>query len=535
MERPPFAARRLLAVALLCAALLPSAWLAWQWRAMPYLGLYHDDALYLVGAKSLAEGSGYRIASLPGAPYQTKYPPLYPALISLLWRLDPQFPGNLPKVMLLTWASFAAVVFLVRALLKQCGATGAESLGIAALVALSPVAVHMSLMAMSELPFCALVFAALLAAERGRAGWAGLLAGLAFLTRGAALPLLVTVPAVYAWRRDFSRGGRFAAAMLPAVVAWQLWAALHRAPADPLTLYYTDYFAFHRFDVPFADWPEMIADNANVAVKSIGELIVFDQEGGFAALTLARLLAAATISGCVRLVRAGHLLQYATFAALYLMQLLLWNYPPGQRFLLPLLPLILAGFWRELQALRGIIVTAYQKRGADRGVAIAICGLLAWLGVTAVRSNSDGLFNLLPSVLAEGKVTEAGSRAAYRWIRQNTRPDAVLLSFRDPVDYLHTGRRGYSLRVPPSVLKRGETAELRRFFAPLPDLVAGHAVDYVVLTPADYLRDRPELTVPNYRAVFKDAARFELAFEQSGTRVYRVRRALDTSLRRQLP
>ena len=38
----------------------------------------HDDCLYFVSAKSLADGGGYRIASLPGEPPQTKYPPLYP-------------------------------------------------------------------------------------------------------------------------------------------------------------------------------------------------------------------------------------------------------------------------------------------------------------------------------------------------------------------------------------------------------------------------------------------------------------------------
>lgn len=518
--------RTLLAAALIVVALLPSAWLAWQWREMPYLGLYHDDALYLVGAKSIAEGNGYRVASLPGAPYQTKYPPLYSALVSVIWRVDPNFPGNLPKVMLLTWAFFVAAVFLARALLKQCGASDPESLAIAALVALSPVAVHMSLMAMSELPFCAFVFAALLAAERGRAGWAGLCGGLAFLTRGAALPLLLTVPAVYLWRnRDLARAGRFAAGMAPAVIFWQAWTAMHRAPAGPLTLYYTDYLAFHRFDVPLEGWPRMIADNANLAIKSIGELLVFDQDPGFAALTLARLLAVATISGCIRLVRAGRFVHFCCFAVLYLVQLLMWNYPPGQRFLLPLLPLILAGFWRELEALQGIIAAAYRKRGADRGVAIAICCLLAWLGITAFRYSSDGLFNLLPSVLAQGKSVQAEDRAASQWLEKNAGPDAVLLSFRDPVDYLYTGRRGYSLRVPPSVLKRGDTAELRRFFAPLPDLVERHSIGYVVLTSADYRGDRPDLTVPNYRAVFKDPNRFELAFEQGGAKIYRVKPA----------
>jgi len=46
---------------LLAAALLPGAWLAWRFRAMPQLGAYHDDAVYLVSAQALASYSGYRI------------------------------------------------------------------------------------------------------------------------------------------------------------------------------------------------------------------------------------------------------------------------------------------------------------------------------------------------------------------------------------------------------------------------------------------------------------------------------------------
>src|SRR5215813_13966551 len=52
----------------------------------PYsFGSYHDDGLYGVLAKSLASGNGYRVISLPSEPHQTKSPPLYPFLLSLIW------------------------------------------------------------------------------------------------------------------------------------------------------------------------------------------------------------------------------------------------------------------------------------------------------------------------------------------------------------------------------------------------------------------------------------------------------------------
>ena len=58
-------------------------------------GFYHDDGIYLVTAKALATGNGYKIISLPHKPWQTKYPPLYPLALSALWRANPDFPTNL--------------------------------------------------------------------------------------------------------------------------------------------------------------------------------------------------------------------------------------------------------------------------------------------------------------------------------------------------------------------------------------------------------------------------------------------------------
>ena len=59
------------------------------------LGLFHDDGIYAVVAKSLSDGVGYRIISLPTAPDQTKYPFLYSYILSWLWSLYPKFPDNI--------------------------------------------------------------------------------------------------------------------------------------------------------------------------------------------------------------------------------------------------------------------------------------------------------------------------------------------------------------------------------------------------------------------------------------------------------
>jgi len=77
--------------ALALAVLIPVYWIAWR---APAVGMFHDDGVYLVTAKALATGQGYRIISLPEEIPQTKYPILFPLVLSGVWRLAPEFPEN---------------------------------------------------------------------------------------------------------------------------------------------------------------------------------------------------------------------------------------------------------------------------------------------------------------------------------------------------------------------------------------------------------------------------------------------------------
>src|SRR5580765_7909418 len=96
-------ARKAIAAAVLLLALVPAARLAWMARDMPHFGHLHDDSIYFVAAKSMADAQGYRIMSLPAAPFQTKYPPLWPAALSVIWRIDPLFPENLRLAIAFAW------------------------------------------------------------------------------------------------------------------------------------------------------------------------------------------------------------------------------------------------------------------------------------------------------------------------------------------------------------------------------------------------------------------------------------------------
>ena len=144
--------RRLCLLAIVVCALTPAAFLAWTFRTMPQFGFYHDDSIYWVSAKSLADGNSYRIESLPGQPYQTKYPPLYPALLSLIWRLAPEFPSNLRLATLVAWLLFPVWLLTVWAFLREHSLEPWEQWSLLVAAAINPIAAVFSFSLMPELP-----------------------------------------------------------------------------------------------------------------------------------------------------------------------------------------------------------------------------------------------------------------------------------------------------------------------------------------------------------------------------------------------
>jgi hypothetical protein len=128
-----------------------------QQRASPaWFGYYHDDSLYWTAAKSLSQGDGYRMPSVPGEPPQTKYPVLFPWLLSWVWHFEPEFPANLAAAVWLVALAGAAFVGGSFRLLGQLGLGPRAALTLTAVCALHPVVVHLSGLLLSDVPFMAL-------------------------------------------------------------------------------------------------------------------------------------------------------------------------------------------------------------------------------------------------------------------------------------------------------------------------------------------------------------------------------------------
>ena len=493
-------ASRPLAFLFVLMSLAPSAVFLWRNSDLPSFGDLHDDSLYYVSAKSLADGGGYRIESLPGEPAQTKYPPLYPLLLSIAWhvpsQLDPQFPHNLPIAAWISWLALPAIMLQLLWLFPRLGITGWRAWLLMTLVAVNPYMLVFSSTLVSELAYTALMIGALLLTERtaerdkatAMAIAAGAVAGLAYLTRSAGIVFLVAGP-LYLWLRHKRREAvLWGAAMLPFVAGWTIWTRLHQVPtSDPALIYYTDYIRYEFYSISLRDLPVFVWRNVDGLLLGLGSLVLPNVVSSFVFKTVAQVIAIATISGVVRMVRRGQGLLYALLAAGSCAQLLVWHFPPNERFVLPLLPLALAGLMTEMEHLGLMLRAGLRHRDAAQrvvaaGMLLAAAGVLA--GAVALQVYVGQV--LLPEQEIAHRAENVGRLEAYDWIRNTLPQDALLLSSEDGLMFLNTGRHAMRRTLPPPYWYREDHAKIIDWMSNFRAFTQEHGLTYFAFSGVDF-------------------------------------------------
>jgi hypothetical protein len=481
-------------VLLFALMLAPSAYMAWTWRDMPHLGLHHDDTLYLVGAKSLAEGHGYRIESLPGQPFQTKYPPLLSWLLAVLWKFGPVFPGNLRLLTLFAWLMLPACLGLMRALFQDFGFGPNETWLLTFAAAVQPLVCLLGVTLLSDLLFLTLFLACLLLTERAldtarpasMALAAGAIAGIAYLTRTAALPLAIAAPVCFLFHRQRGKALLFAAGMLPSIAGWQIWMSEHMLhTSDPVFLYYTSYLGLARATVHWDNLARVVWHNLDGLLRGMGKLIVFDAIPIHPHLL--QVIGVAAIAGIVRLVKRTRRIHYPAAAVGFALLLLFYFFPADERILLPLYPLVLMGFWTEAKNLWTVVRIAWKRgRLAERMVALLAGTAIFGLAACIVAGYVVGNFVYLPELRAASQSQKLRSEPAYDWIRSHTAPTATVYAYLDPLLYLYTGRPALGLSPPPARLYQDTASDQAREI-PLSILQQARErhLDYLLITTVD--------------------------------------------------
>lgn len=487
-----------LAAGILLLALIPSAHLAWKSRDLPHLGHYHDDGIYWVTAKSLADGAGYRILSLPDQPYQTKYPPLYPLLLSWIWKLNPSFPDNLRLAVWFAWLILPLYLVLARVVFRDLGLGWSGGWALGAALAMNPTIVFLSINLMADLLFCCLLFACLSLAHRGAkaasgnwmAAAAGLLGGAAYLTRAAGLPLLAAGPLWFLLRRQYARAALYLGAMAPAVLAWNLWIRSHLADSsDFASLYYTNYVGAQLHDLSWQDLPTLLSNNFYFLLSAISRLIVYNLDGSFWGGFYWRLYAFASIAGAVRLARSTGVTPYHLFAAGFVPLLLVCSWPPDERLVLPVFPLLLAGLWAELRHIVQMLLACFRRsERVGKAVAALVSAGLAAFACLALYFTSGAVFRFFPEIVAQHRELLANNRQVYAWIARNLPADSTFLAYDDPLLYLYTGRWACGLPVPPRLFYREGPEGVFRLFQSSAGFARGHGLDYLLATAGDFYR-----------------------------------------------
>jgi hypothetical protein len=376
---------------------------------LPSIGLYHDDGVYVVSAKSLADGTGYRIVSLPDEPRMTKYPPLFPFLLSLVWRVWPSFPAN---AVALKSIAFLAGLGWLYALWKMFR-TPWPILAFAVL----PFTAFLFTTALAETLLGFLIVMSLLFLKEDK-GWnpvvAAVFATLAFHAKTIGISMVVA-GLIYLgisrkWRAFASFGLVCAAGSLP----WVLWQAKHLQEAPG---YYSSAAYVAGWNpLAHASWiGDVLPLNALFALTA--PAVIAGVSAAWAQLVIGPAILLAGFVGFIRSVRT-RISATEVFICVYLAIVAIWPWPPA-RFLVVVMPFVI-----------------HYASAATRSVAVVGLAVIGSLGLAGYARESLSL--------------QASGYCDTRWqdflqacsrIQVATPSTAVLAGNLDPTYYLFTGRK----------------------------------------------------------------------------------------------
>ncbi len=484
-------------------------------------GSSHDDSLYFSTAKALAAGEGLVMPNVPGEPPQTKYPALYPLLLSAVWLIEPDFPANLDWAWALTVAFGVLGVIAFGLLARQLGAGPVEALILTAAAALNPFFVYFSNLLVSDIIFAPLAVGAAVLAHDALSRpardhnltlrWAGvaLLLVLACWARTVGVAFVAGIAATALWRRQWkpavwafggvapvalAAAGVFGRASLPPSA--EVWEGFRQN-----LLYYTSYSQFWLLSVPSWEvfWAQLSFNMTELLKHPANALFLMGSEG-FVPMwhqLLAITFSIGIVAGVVRRAKQVGLHPIHLAGVFYIPIVLLWNYPLMTRFGLPFSILLLAGASDQVQAIALQLRQTWNKGPvADRLVGAAfVAGLMGILGLSAYRWAWDTPRALQSVVDSRLSLTEP-KLEAYAWVAANTEPGAVVISYEDASLYLYTGRQ--SMRPASLTTEAFYMQDMGSFedgLDKLADTAFALDADYWVLAPDNFgLAIDPETT-----------------------------------------
>jgi len=388
-----------------------------------------DANTYLSGAISLAQGQGYHAATQLDHPPVTIYPPLNSFYLSLVWRLNPDFPSNIVTLNLGMMALGLGVCACLFVLLHRMDLPLIITTLLTLTLGLSPSWLTLQTFLFSDVLLT--LFACFLWLLWWREDkqptptmyWlTGLLLSLSILTRTAALPWIGAAGLILLWRFRFSRTWQWAAVLLLPFLAciwWRHWSASGYSYGNyfQMSLQETGGLRKYFTDTLSQAWKYLGGEHAiemlSPAFKRLG-VGRFTQNLPATLVAVIKVFTAVCAFGLMVLTGIGcrakwnRLTPYILLPiGLYLLELIVWPFPLGYRVLLPLLPVFLAWIWAGYMTVGSKWLPAPKL---TRLAAVMLVGNLLLNGVLAVRLEREYAY--------PEKLTEIKEMAD--WVTKNT-------------------------------------------------------------------------------------------------------------------
>lgn len=417
-------------------------------------GFFHDDGVYMVNAKSLYQGTGYRIVSLPGSPPQTKYPLLFPLILSLFWHINPSFPENIILMRFFSALCAVLVLFLAWFYLRQKSS-----------YTVLPVFLFLSALAfnfyfallsgqiLSEMPFTLFSLASIvLFLHYGRHGsktslyGSLLLAILSFYTRTIGIALFLSFLLWFVYQRRFKVAFLLLGFTLFATIPWFYWGYKNAIPDTNslVTASHSSYFSWFllatqsiSYDISF-----LAKHFANMGL-GIPSLLCPFIEVDLPSLIFTGFFLFFFLAGILNQFRKS-LPADTLYLLITMLIVAVWS--PGldiTRFFVPLLPIVLFHVMDGIKVVKEDAITLPLSYGnlARLLWRLSVAVLLVGIFVVPIPRipglirksflNSEALFHCMEE--------------ACGWIGNNTETGDVIASHLDPLVYLLSGRHAVNV------------------------------------------------------------------------------------------
>lgn len=465
------------------------------------VGLYGDDAWYLLLAKALASGQGYTLINSPSPNIMPFYPPGFSFLLSLVWRLAPQFPQNiwlLKSISIVAMLGTGAVAYYYFWWERE--QPQVVALGLAFVTVSSPAFIFLATSTvMSECVFTLVLLSAIAVLERCiRAAqnqesqrrvllWAILGAGITaygFLLRSIAVGLAAAAMLYILKHRLFKVAALYLGVTLLLVSPWVIYSRLHAPTAEQqaeqnsyITQSYGQQFWQRKAsyttegNITLAELPARVWDNAyHLLEYDFGALVLYPMYRAiepsesrlrywwhdYTSLGLSALI----IAGFIIVLRRRVTL--AELASLFLLALIvMWPFRPF-RYVLPLLPFVLFYLLTALQSMVRWLKRAAeaQAKYVEGKVALQALGFLFLVNLWSNSAYILSLHGLLGERPRWVRMFDDNENLIH-WVGENLPRDAVITSQNPALVHLYTGHKGVGSTEPAKNWERWKQLQVR--------------------------------------------------------------------------